>query len=881
MQSGFVRRLGWQYATEAAGFGVIRLVPTPYGILATRTIEQLRQHEKPLTKVLAIDIGAGFANISIATMVQGAFHMDVTESARFGGNDLDNVLWHHLKAQAKRQGLELHNGPGKGRARQRLLSACESAKRALSDMSQTEVLIENFWAGQDFRDIVTRQQFDHICRTRFQSITSAIESALASAKLGRKQIDEVIASGGTYRIPKIRKMLDGFFRGCPSIRYLNQDETEVTGMAYMAALLFDGPKTNLRHMPHALAATTVTPWSIGISTGDGKMTPILPRHSNLPTEQSISITWDPQGKCPRTAGSWPSLAATTGLGRKPGPAPVHVFEGDQDKVTDNAWLGTVDIESLLPDINSYDFKIQVTVRIGQFHLTIRFREEVSGRTMVRELNQMGRLPKYHVANMVANEQRYHHTDVAEVDRVRVRTSLDEEIGKLQTKVESMSSPLAPTAILGRIDSMQNWLDSEQYAPIESYKVFKGELSELGQAIERLVTSHAGIASNATTGLHVVSPKPNDLGIGKRQPIPTAKWPSIDMARKGPLPAMCEDALTTDEVVEGSVRYATRSGDLPCTPPLTPPPPVRRSAAQNEIVAQVVEPPALLSNSLSDLLDEKTIRPQQQASNEPQPRRNHIGPVGPGKSSPSSPQVSSSQIKEPSFPSPAVAPSEVPLPAQSSIANSITRTKGATSTSSLDFNARLPRPHQVPTIPYTDMEFEQISAYLRSTKQEAWSTVPRLFTVLTLIDCTDALNIFMQNKMSDMWFPFDDRTLPPMLQSSTKARFIEIQKVVYEGSKAHQLESGAKPHAFFDKDDRIPFESRRLLGKGAHGTVDKVMSTISYKEYARKTFAKPKVGKGAVEIFKNELESLRKIRHRHCVSLVGCVLLTLLCPLIAI
>lgn len=876
-----------QDATEAAGFGVIRLVPSPYGILAKRTIEQLRQHEMPLTKVLTIDIGAGYANISIATMVQGAFHMDVTESARFGGNDLDTVLWHHLRAQAKYQGLDMHNGPGKRRARQRLLSACDSAKRALSDMSQTEVLIENFWGGQDFRAIVTRLEFERLCRGRFRSITSAIERALASAKLGKKQISEVIAAGGTYRIPKMRNMLNDFFRGCPSIRYLNEDETEVTGMAYMAALLFDDPKTNLRCMPHALAATVVTPWSIGISTGDERMTTILPRHSNLPTEQSISIAWDPQGKCPRTVGSWSSLAATTGLRRTPGPAPVHVFEGDKEKATDNAWLGTVDIETLLPDIIGCHFKIQVAVKVGEFHPTIRFREEISGRTIFRELNQMGRLPKYQVANMVANEQRYHHTDVAEVDRVRERASLDEQIGKLQLQVQNMTSPPAPTAILGRIDAMQTWLDSEQSAPIESYKMLKGELTELGQAIERLVTSHAGMPSNAASVLHAVSTKPNDFGLDKH--LPTPKWPSTDTSRKGPLPAMCEDALTTDEVIEGSVIYATRSKDPTCIPRIDPVPQrtegsstareplIRKSMAQGQTVAQVVEPPALPSNSSSDLSDKETIRPQQRALNGTQPQRSHVEPGYPGQSSHSSPQAVSSQIKEPLVTSPVLGLNEVSLSAQSGMANMTPRTTGATNTSSLDFNARLPRPHQVPTTPYTDMDFQRISAYLCASKQESWSTVPRLFTVLTLIDCTDALNIFMQNGMSDMWFPFDECTLRPILQSSTKARFLEIQKVVYENSKAHQLESGTRWHAFFDKDDHIPFVSKMKLGKGAHGTVDKVISTVSYKEYARKTFPKSKVGKPGFNTFKNELESLKRIRHRHCVSLVSCMHFTLLDP----
>lgn len=38
-----------------------------------------------------------------------------------------------------------------------------------------------------------------------------MEEVLAKAELGKQDIDEVLAVGGSTRIPKIRKMLDDFF----------------------------------------------------------------------------------------------------------------------------------------------------------------------------------------------------------------------------------------------------------------------------------------------------------------------------------------------------------------------------------------------------------------------------------------------------------------------------------------------------------------------------------------------------------------------------------------------------------------------------------------------------------------------------------------------
>jgi serine/threonine protein kinase len=59
-----------------------------------------------------------------------------------------------------------------------------------------------------------------------------------------------------------------------------------------------------------------------------------------------------------------------------------------------------------------------------------------------------------------------------------------------------------------------------------------------------------------------------------------------------------------------------------------------------------------------------------------------------------------------------------------------------------------------------------------------------------------------------------------------------------------------------------------LGSGAHGQVDKVMSTVSHREYARKQFRRQRgTSKDAIKSFLIELQVLKRVHHHHCIELV--------------
>ncbi|KAJ3548547.1 hypothetical protein NM208_g950 [Fusarium decemcellulare] len=171
-------------------------------------------------------------------------------------------------------------------------------------------------------------------------------------------------------------------------------------------------------------------------------------------------------------------------------------------------------------------------------------------------------------------------------------------------------------------------------------------------------------------------------------------------------------------------------------------------------------------------------------------------------------------------------------------------------------------------PFSDAQFERISTFLRNKGDASWSTVPRLYTVLRLINQLDAMETFLTQGITDIWFPFAANTLPSALNPTIKFSFLQAQSVAL--SKGFKLEKGGdRGHIPFSRDEVLPFQVIGRLGRGAHGSVDKVMSIISHREYARKTFRKTGgLSREKVNTFITELKVLKRVSHRHCVELIG-------------
>jgi serine/threonine protein kinase len=172
-------------------------------------------------------------------------------------------------------------------------------------------------------------------------------------------------------------------------------------------------------------------------------------------------------------------------------------------------------------------------------------------------------------------------------------------------------------------------------------------------------------------------------------------------------------------------------------------------------------------------------------------------------------------------------------------------------------------------PLSDQDIRDISEGLSREGNNRWCRVPRIYVVLRLINQIQAINTFIDQGISDLGFPFTQRNLPEAFSDQTGRKdFLEAQKLVL--SNVLDFERGSK-HYHFSCDSDVPLVTLSELGRGYFGSVDRVRSELSFREYARKLIPRGlnfRKDKSVLREFENELHNLKKLSHLHTVELVG-------------
>jgi hypothetical protein len=173
-------------------------------------------------------------------------------------------------------------------------------------------------------------------------------------------------------------------------------------------------------------------------------------------------------------------------------------------------------------------------------------------------------------------------------------------------------------------------------------------------------------------------------------------------------------------------------------------------------------------------------------------------------------------------------------------------------------------------PFTDAEILDISKLLKQQNAK-WSKVPRTYIVLRIIGHLNYLEHLIGNEFSDYLLPVTERRLPVGLPPSVRSAFVAAQGLVM--TKSLDLEKGERgQHCRFKEEEALPFERKEILGSGGFGQVDKVVSLISFKVYARKRVRRSVAFKGPksndMKLFIREIEILKRLKHRHIVKFVG-------------
>jgi ubiquitin C-terminal hydrolase len=172
--------------------------------------------------------------------------------------------------------------------------------------------------------------------------------------------------------------------------------------------------------------------------------------------------------------------------------------------------------------------------------------------------------------------------------------------------------------------------------------------------------------------------------------------------------------------------------------------------------------------------------------------------------------------------------------------------------------------------FSETDLRDIASVLQRVGRDTWARIPRIYTVLRLLNHLEVIDVFIAPGISDVHFPFTIQTLPQSLNPFVAHGFLETQHVVLSNGLDLERESGR--HRHFSSAADVPLIKVEELGKGAYGYVDRVISTVSHKEYARKLIPRGRTfqrNKKILRDFERELGTLKKLsHHRHIVQLIG-------------
>ncbi|KAK2359901.1 heat shock 70 kDa protein [Trifolium repens] len=373
-------------AGDIAGLNVMRIINEPTAAALAYGLQK-RANCVEERKNFIFDLGGGTFDVSILTIKNNAFEVKATAGdTHLGGEDFDNRMVNHFVKEFKREKVDIS---GNSKAMRRLKNACERAKRTLSYDTEATIDIDLICAGTDLCSSITRAKFEQLNMDLFE------------------------------KIPKVKQLLQDFFKGKELCKSINPDEAVAYGAAVQAALLSDGVKS----VPN-LILQDVTPLSLGVEVDGDVMDVVIPRNTPIPVKKTKKYHTAEDNQC---------IVA------------IKVYEGERMKASDNNLLGLFNFSVPPAPMGHIPIKESFAIDSDGI-LKVSAEEETSGNKKdITITNENGRLSREEIERIIQEAEYFKAQDMKFKEKVKAKIELDDYLYNVRKvmKDDSVSSKLSP------------------------------------------------------------------------------------------------------------------------------------------------------------------------------------------------------------------------------------------------------------------------------------------------------------------------------------------------------------------------------------------------------------------------------------------------------